>query len=234
MKKIIYFIAPALLLFLVSFKNHPQKPKPKLKAKTVAIFGIDISECQPGSINWKKVKTSRYKVKFVIMRKTMGDDRDDEKFDKRFQEAKSAGFKVGTYHYYDPNENSTKQAHNYLSAIKLRKGDLIPIVDLERLSRIQSTEKLKMGLKNFLDIVEKHYGVKPMLYTSYSFFVDNLSEEFSNYPLWIACYSSKIMGKNALKNCRIHQYVKKFPVQGIRGKVDGNETTTVNLKKVTL
>jgi lysozyme len=226
MKKIIYLIIP--VIFLAAYKNAPKKPR------SGTLFGIDISECQPGNINWKKVKSSKHKVKFVIMRSTMGDDRTDDKFNQRFKEAKAAGFIVGAYHYYDPNENSVKQAYNYLSAIKLKKGDFIPIVDLERLSRIQSTDKLKKGLKNWLDIVEKHYHVKPILYTSYSFYLDNLAKEFSNYPLWVATYSVEKRSTGVVKSCEILQFACRVPVQGIRGRVDGNDIKRAKLKKLLL
>jgi lysozyme len=88
---------------------------------------------------------------------TMG-DRKDDKFVKNFREAKKHGYIVGAYHYYDPNQNSTLQTENYIKTIKLKRGDFIPIVDLERFSSVQSFEKLKQGLQNCLNILEKKYN----------------------------------------------------------------------------
>ena len=45
------------------------------------------------------------------------------------------------------------------------------------------------AIKLWLDIVEAHYGVKPILYTSYKFKTNYLNDSiFNSYPYWIAHY----------------------------------------------
>ena len=216
------------MVFLVSFKSDPKATKKE------TIFGIDISEYQDDWIDLKKVKKDKRHVKFVIIRATMGDDRKDDKFQRRIKEVREAGFITGAYHYYDPNENSTKQAENYLSRVKLQKGDFIPIVDLEKLSKIQSTKELRQGLKNWLDIVEKKYGAKPMLYTGYKFYLDYLAKDFSAYPLWVAAYSEEKRETSVVKNCEIHQFSERVSIYGIKDKVDGNDIKKADLYKILL
>jgi lysozyme len=44
----------------------------------------------------------------------------------------------------------------------------------------QSMDKLKEGLQNWLTIVEKQYGVKPIIYTGEKYFEDFLQDDFFN------------------------------------------------------
>ena len=40
-------------------------------------------------------------------------------------------------------------------------------------------------MRIFLSIVEKHYGKKPIIYTSVDFFDDNDLSGFRGYPYWL-------------------------------------------------
>lgn len=216
-------------------KPKPAKPLASKKpAKIQRVFGIDLSEYQDNDISWREIKKSKLNVRFIILRATMGDDRKDDRFVHRMNELRKEGFIVGAYHYYDPNESSTKQAQNYLSRVKLRKGDFVPIVDLERLSSIQSTKKLKDGLRNWLNIVGKAYGVKPMIYTGYSYYLSYLAKDFADYPLWVAAYSNHRKRTEVVKTSEILQFTDKLSVRGVRGKVDGNDIQKENLPKILL
>jgi lysozyme len=223
MKKLILFTA--FIFGLLSFK---ESSKGQMSA---SYYGIDVSQYQ-GDINWKEVRESKPTINFVILRATMGTKK-DTKFKKNMKGARKNGFNVGAYHYYNPNISGQKQAKNYLATVKLRKGDIIPIVDLERLSTNQSTKKLKLGLKKWLDAVEKEYGVKPMIYSGASFYKKHLSKDFAEYPSWIAAYSKSNKSK-AVENATIHQFSEKKKVKGIKGKVDGNKTSKKKLASVTL
>ena len=174
-------------------------------------------------------------IEFVIIRSSMGDDRKDAKFQSNFREAKARGFMVGAYHYYDPNEKSELQAKNFLETVRLEKGDFIPIVDIENISKVQTMAQLKIGLQKWLDIVEKHYGVRPMIYTGFSFYLTYLADEFSEYPLWIAAYTPSKRGHGVVLDSEIHQFTEKVRVSGIKGnKVDGNDIKKNDLPKLLL
>ena len=190
-------------------------------------FGIDVSQYN-GDIDWVAVKNQEEHapIEFVIIRSTMGDDRKDKKFQKNWENAREKGFVVGAYHYYDPNENSTLQAENYISTVNLVSGDIIPVLDIEKLSRVQSMDKLRIGLKNWLTIVEEHYGVAPMIYTGCTFYKDNLMnyEEFDGYPLWIAAYSEGRRTDTVVQMAEIHQFSEHVRVDGIpENWTDGND-----------
>lgn len=182
--------------------------------------GIDVSEYQ-GIINWKKVKSNQTidSLSFVVIRGTAGNNHRDRFFKSNYREAKKIGIPVGVYHYYRPNESSKKQAEFYIEHIKLSPGDIPPILDIEKISNVQSILKLKKGIKNWLEIIEEHYGVKPILYTYTYFYNTYLFDDFSDYKLWIANYSES-KSPLANNNWTFWQYSEKGRVQGIKGPVD--------------
>ena len=80
---------------------------------------------------------------------------------------------------------------------------------------------MQKAAKTWLDIVEKHYGVPPILYTGYKFRESYLnSKEFERYPYWIAhYYVSKLAYKGKWK---FWQHTDCGKVGGIKGNVDFN------------
>lgn len=183
------------------------------------VFGIDVSMYQ-GKINWNEVRTSKHPIEFVFIRSTMGVDGKDSWFNRNWNLSKRHDFIRGAYHYYRPNENSTKQFENFKSVVKLADGDFIPILDIEKES-IFGRDKLRKGVLNWLKLAEKEYGVKPMIYTGLNFYQHVLKGFVDDYPLWIAAYS----GKHRLKNVdwSFHQFTEKVRVKGIKPTVDGND-----------
>lgn len=185
------------------------------------IFGIDISQYQ-NKIKWAEVNTinDKYPVDFIFMRATMGASAKDKKF-KDYWKASAGRSKIrGAYHYFRPNENSVKQAQNFINTVKLRPGDLPPVLDIEERPKTQSMDSLQVGLKRWLDVVEKHYKVKPIIYSGDSYFNDFLEQEFQGYILWIANYNFWV--DSPKDHWDFWQFSEKGTVQGIQGKVDLN------------
>lgn len=185
------------------------------------VFGFDVSEYQ-GKIDWDKVQQNNidFPLKFVFIRATAGSNRGDNTYKNNWAAAKEKGFIRGAYHYYRPNENSIKQADNFINTVKLRGGDLPPVLDIEKIPRKQSMDSLKAGLKRWLDKVERHYGVKPIIYSGESFYADFLEKEFKGYKLWIANYS--FFEEEIRKEWLFWQFTDKAELQGIEGNVDVN------------
>lgn len=185
------------------------------------IYGIDVSQYQ-GKINWIDLHTIHDKVPldFVFIRATMGEDAKDKRFDENWRAAHSRAKLRGAYHYFRPNENSIKQANNFIKAVKLKPGDLPPVLDIEERPRKQSIDSLKVGLKRWLDAVESHYGVQPILYSGDSYYSDFLEKEFSKYVLWIANYNFWV--DKPKKHWNFWQFSEKGYVNGIKGNVDVN------------
>ncbi len=185
------------------------------------IFGIDISQYQ-GDISWDEVLTinEEFPVDFIYIRATMGEKAKDSKFKSNWKAVKKRNKLRGAYHYFRPNENSVKQANNFINTVDLEPGDLPPVLDIEEMPRNQSMDSLKTGLKRWLVQVEKHYKIKPVLYSGDKYFADFLEKEFADYTLWIANYNFWV--EKPKKHWNFWQFSEKGTVKGIRGPVDLN------------
>ncbi|TDE53917.1 glycoside hydrolase family 25 protein [Flavobacterium sp. GT3P67] len=184
-------------------------------------IGLDVSEYQ-GKIRWTYVDTleKKYPLDFVFIRATVGKDRKDRQFNKNWLGAKENKMIRGAYHYYRPNENSIEQAEFFIKTVTLQKGDLPPVLDIEKLPKNQSIENLKLGLKRWLNAVESHYGVKPIIYTGERYYDDFLKVEFSDYLFWIANYN--FYREEIDEDWLFWQFTEKASVPGIKGNVDVN------------
>ncbi|MDD5150365.1 MAG: glycoside hydrolase family 25 protein [Flavobacterium sp.] len=184
-------------------------------------IGLDVSEFQ-GTIDWTLVETieESYPLEFVFIRATAGNDREDRKFEENWLGAKKNKMIRGAYHYYRPNENSLEQAELFIKTVRLQKGDLPPVLDIEKLPKEQSITNLKLGLKRWLKAIETHYKVRPIIYTSEKYYDDFLKEEFSDYLFWIANYNfyREKIGDDWL----FWQFTEKATIPGIKGNVDVN------------
>ena len=155
------------------------------------VHGVDISHYQ-GSINWPQLishnNQSVFPIEFMFIKATEGGDHSDKNFVTNFDAAKKYGFIRGAYHFFSPHTDPIKQAEHFIKSVKLSEGDLPPVLDIELIGRNSSKELSDKALK-WLDRVESHYGVKPIIYTSYKFKMKHLSDEaFNKYPYWIAHY----------------------------------------------
>lgn len=202
------------------------------KADSEYAFGIDVSSYQ-GEIDWDTID-SKHPVEFSIIRCTMGDDRIDIRYKENIKKARKKGLLVGSYHYYDPDENSTLQAKNFCKNVDFRKGDLRPVLDIEKLSKVQPHKRLMEGLNNWRNIIYEELGVYPIIYSGLVFYEDYLAEDFpeSDNLLWLAAYS-KHRREEVLEIADMIQFSEEINVSGIQGNVDGNDIPRQNLKKLT-
>jgi len=183
------------------------------------VFGIDVSHYQ-GKIDWETVLNDNddFPIGFVFVRATAGKSKLDSEYKNNWKGAKNSGYLRGAYHYYRPDENSVKQADNFIKNVKLSKGDLPPVLDVEKIPNKQSLDSLKSGLKRWLVKVENHYGMKPIIYSGESFYTDFLKKEFKGYDLWIANYS--FFEDEIRKEWLFWQFTDKAVLKGIETPVD--------------
>ena len=185
-------------------------------------FGVDVSHYQ-GEIDWTKMHTiyQLYPIKFAFIRSTMGGSAIDETFEENWKGAKENNILRGAYHFYRPDENSTLQAQNFIRKVKIENGDLPPVLDIETMPRTQSVDKMIEGLKNWCKIVEEHYDIKPIIYTSDKYFEDFLKEHFDGYIIWIANYNFWVQEMKGHWN--FWQFTEKATIEGVKtNKVDVN------------
>ena len=187
------------------------------------VHGIDVSHHQ-GDINWAMVKDTEkeeFPIRFVFMKATEGGDYKDRCFDENFRRVGEVGIARGAYHFYNPNSDPIRQADFFISQVMLKRGDLAPVLDIERKPRIKNKVQLQEDLKKFLDRLEQHYGTKPIIYTSYKYKTHYLdAPEFNDYPFWIAHYYVDVLSYKG--TWQFWQHTDYGVVPGIEGGVDLN------------
>ena len=202
------------------------------------IHGIDVSHHQ-GKINWQKLKDQgmidKFPVRFVMIKATEGASRIDPNFKENFFQARENGFTRGAYHFYSIYSSAEKQAEFFIKNVKLEKGDLPPVLDVEHKPKNQTDEEFVISIRKWLDIVENHYGVKPIIYTYYKFKTRYLNDSvFDDYPYWIAhYYVDKVEYEGAWK---FWQHTDAGRLPGIKGRVDFNiyNGSYYDLRKLTI
>lgn len=188
------------------------------------IHGIDISHHQ-GSIQWDTLAAHAdiggNPVRFVVMKATEGATVVDEYFPHNFRMAKKHGFIRGAYHYWSVKSSATAQARYFIRHAKLQTGDLPPVLDVEQKNPNLTDAQFRDSVQKWLDIVEHHYGVKPIIYTFYKFKTKYLGDKrFNDYPYWIAHYYVDKVEYNGAWHFWQHTDVGRLP--GINGLVDLN------------
>lgn len=186
------------------------------------IHGLDLSHHQ-GMVDWDALAYHHnplFPLRFVFIKATEGSDLADEAFDANFQSARDHGMIRGAYHYFNPKSDAQRQADFFIQHVALQPGDLPPVLDVEERGRL-SKEELQQRVLLWLNRVEDHYKVPPILYASYKFRTKYLNDTlFNHYPFWIAHYyadSVRYPGP-----WQFWQHTDRGRVPGIQKNVDLN------------
>jgi len=142
---------------------------------TNLVEGIDVSAHQ-GPIDWDAV--TRGDVRFAYMKATEGSDFVDPRFAFNWRGAERAGIARGAYHYFTLCRSGAQQAANFIRTVPRSASALPPAVDLEHMGPClhgPTATHVDEEITRFLDIVEAHYGVRPILYTTREFHDAHLS-----------------------------------------------------------
>ncbi len=186
------------------------------------VHGVDVSHYQ-GMIDWGRVAADSvgdFPLRFAFLKATEGGDHGDTTFLRHLAEARRAGLVCGAYHYFIPATDARRQADFFIRTVPLRKGDLPPVLDVETLGK-RSPRELRAAVKVWLERVGQHYGVKPILYTSYKFKMRYLNDSLLNtYPYWIAHYYVDSVRYRGRWDFWQHTDVGRVP--GIEKEVDLN------------
>lgn len=186
------------------------------------IHGIDVSRYQH-NIDWKAVKAMEdksIKIGFAFIKATEGLGRVDIGFRKNWFNAKKALMPRGAYHFFISSKSGKAQAENFIETVKLDKGDLPPVLDIESTNGASVTD-IQQRAKDWLQVIEKHYKVKPIIYTNIDFYSNFLDGHFDDYPLWVAHYYVKDKPRIE-RNWIMWQHNEKGRVNGIDSFVDFN------------
>lgn len=209
-------------------------------------YGIDISRYQT-DIEWEKIKvlTDAHgrttnsinlakdirNISYVFIKATEGNSFKDKYFKRHWKNAGKCGIRRGAYHFFRSSKDAENQARHFINTVgELSDNDLPPVLDIETIHKGCSYKTLNDKALIWLKTVEKHYGKKPIVYSSASFINDILCKEIKeNYPIWVAHYGA------ASPRCdkwHIWQFADDAVVYGIEEYVDLNVTSEKMLKSL--
>jgi len=182
-------------------------------------YGIDISRYQ-GEIDWKNVKKwEDHKIEFVYIKATEGATLVDNTYRTNLEGAKENNLLVGSYHFFRANTPAKLQYQNFTSVVDRAEQDIIPIIDVEVMDGCSSKEFHK-NFSTFLKLLENHFGKKPMIYTSNSFYNKHIALRYKGYRYFIGRYSTYKPFLADGHDWTIWQFTETGKVNGISKNVD--------------
>lgn len=200
-----------------------------LPVPTWALNGVDVASYQhPGNraIDWTAVKASGQE--FAFIKATEGTGYINPFYSSDSFKAQEAGVTPGSYHFARPGfGNARAQADYYAAALATGpQPSLPPVLDLEVNGGLNPTQ-LQNWVRDWVDQIKIKTGRDPIIYTYYNFWINDMGNttEFSQYPLWLAYYSSTLPSRlpGGWKSVTFWQYSSTGNVNGIQGNVDMNE-----------
>jgi lysozyme len=200
------------LLFIVSCNQET------LRMNNYLIHGIDVSHHQ-SYINWELVAEND--LHFAFIKATEGVSLTDSLFCKNWEAAGKTILKKGAYHFFRPTVSASEQFDNFSMMVHLEDGDLPPVLDVEVTDGI-SSDAIIANCQQWLQMVEEHYEVKPIIYTNLKYYHKHLAGAFLDYPIWIARYNDKLPYLDPGKDWDFWQYGNRGLMDGIDGFVDFN------------
>jgi lysozyme len=189
------------------------------------IYGIDVSHHQ-GKIDWENVRVwNGKKIEFVYIKATEGATFVDKSYQDNFNGANNNNMLVGAYHYFRTTSTIEEQFENFINNVDKTKQDLIPLIDVEE-KKNWNNALFHKNLQAFLNLVEAHFGKKPMIYTVNSFYNLHLSGKYKSYYFLIGRYGKNPPNMRDKSNWTIWQFSETGSVNGITKPVDINVLNT--------
>ena len=142
------------------------------------VHGIDVSKFQ-GDIDWNAVANSG--VKFAWIKATEGGDRADARFQANWSGAKAAGVPHGAYHFVYWCRPPLEEMACFEQNAPVEDDALPPVLDVEATPtsktchRHLTQESAIADMKVMLEEMERHYGKRPIIYTTVDFYEAILS-----------------------------------------------------------
>jgi lysozyme len=196
------------------------------KPQDYPIHGIDVSKYQ-GNVDWDAVAASG--VKFAYIKATEGGDHLDERFAANWDGAKRVGIAHGAYHFMYWCRAPNEEVGWFEQNVPVEPDALPPVLDVEptpdskTCRRHLEKESTLADMKVILEEMERHFGKKPVIYTSVDFYEAILSDgAFSDYPIWVRSTKHHPSVRYGSRDWRFWQYQADGHIPGIDGHVDRN------------
>ena len=201
----------------VSFGDHSPDRYP--------VHGTDVSKWQ-GDIDWNKKREAG--IAFVFIKATEGGDHTDERFDEYWRGARAVGIAHAPYHFYYFCTPARDQALWYIRNVPKAAVQMPPVLDMEwnhasKTCKLRpDPETVRAEMKIWMDIVERHYGKRPIIYTTVDFHRENLDGHFRQHQFWlrsVAAHPDVIYPDHPWT---FWQYTGTGMMPGVKGNTDIN------------
>ena len=152
------------------------------------VHGIDVSRWNL-DVNWHAARAAG--VNFAFIKATEGGDRFDPLFLSHVAQAEEAGIPWGAYHFFYWCTDAATQARWFIAHVPRRPGGLPPVLDLEwnahspTCTTRPAPDMVRAEAATFLAIVGRHYGQRPIVYTTVDFFRDNALADITTEEFWL-------------------------------------------------
>ncbi len=191
-----------------------------------SVHGVDVSKYQ-GDIDWQAVKDSG--IAFAFIKASEGADNTDSKFSRNWAEAKAAGVPRGPYHFVYWCRPPLEEIANLERVAPVEPDALPPVLDVEATPTSRSCkrtlyrEEVLADMRQMLEEMERHYGKKPIIYSSVDFYQSILhSDALAEYPIWVRSTKYHPAARYGARKWTFWQYRSDGSVPGIPGFVDQN------------
>lgn len=183
------------------------------------IQGVDVSWHQ-GPIDWRALAADD--VAFAYIKATEGADHVDERFAANWRDAGDAGLYRGAYHFFTLCQPGARQAANFIAVVPRAPGALPAALDLEHMGPCREGPTMPdviVEARAFLDRVEAHYGVRPIIYTTRQFHDAHLAE-LQGERFWIRSIATPPAFRQ--NDWVIWQHHNRGHKRGVSGPIDLN------------
>ena len=195
------------------------------------VIGADMSWYQ-GDADMEKLKEQG--ISFVYLKATEGTKYTDDSFRKNWERAEEADLPAGAYHFFSYDSSGRTQAQNFIDTVGDLDGRLLPVVDVEYYGDKEDNppdkDELRQELQEFLDCLEEHYGVKPMIYTRSDIYKTYLAGTFDSYPFWISSLYTPLSW-NYHGDWYLWQYLNRGVLEGYEGGEQYIDLNVLNKEK---
>lgn len=189
------------------------------------VHGIDLSRFQT-SVDWPRARANG--VNFAFIKATEGGDMVDPMFGSHWRGAGAAGVKRGAYHFFYHCRPAAEQARWFIRNVPKVRGGLPPVLDMEwtpfsptcTIRRDAAT--IRAEARIFLDIVGRHYGQQPIIYSTVDFYKETELWRLDGVEFWLRAVADHPGQVYDGAGWRFWQYTSTGLIPGIAGKVDIN------------
>lgn len=202
--------------------NRPHKGVDR--ARGMPVQGIDVARYQENVDFGRAVAGGTH---FVYMKATEGKDYVDPNFLSNWNKARDAGMPRGVYHFMTWCSLASEQADWFVKNVPFDPSALPPVLDLEwnnhsscktKPNKADALEKIRL----MLDVMERHTGKLPIIYTDMTFHRDILEGEYFPNAFWLRSTAAEPHERYTNRPWTFWQYTQTGVVPGVSGEVDRN------------